>query len=280
MLANIDPELVGIFLLAIVGSVVILLFLLFAYYSLFGGKILAVPEENGCSLCGNAKYMMKARSLYGCQVCKRCYYTFANRRQVAFVIDECLIFGLLSFVIAMLGGYRGHSDLSSLALVVVAVFLCKDGFKGHSPGKAMLGLRVINEYNGKPIGLWRSFKRNLPLVPISWIPFGLLFIAVELCKGYRVGDGWSQSKVIWKKFSSNPIFLPKSSGDYVWTEEMKEEEGEKQLSRALKVEIKGNWDEAFLLYQKVVSDFPATQCAKDALVAMEALKEKQSAASG
>ena len=44
-------------------------------------------ENIPCPLCGNAKHMKKSKPLYGHQVCKKCYYAFANRRQIAFVID-------------------------------------------------------------------------------------------------------------------------------------------------------------------------------------------------
>ncbi|MDI6785753.1 MAG: hypothetical protein QMD92_03495 [bacterium] len=44
-----------------------------------------------CPLCEKDKHMeKKAKLLYGYLVCKKCYYSFANRRQVAFAVDIIL----------------------------------------------------------------------------------------------------------------------------------------------------------------------------------------------
>lgn len=42
---------------------------------------------NVCPLCRDGKHMHKAKRLYSVPVCKKCYYKFANRRQLAYVID-------------------------------------------------------------------------------------------------------------------------------------------------------------------------------------------------
>ena len=46
-----------------------------------------VASTNECPLCGQSKHMNEAKLLYGHAVCKRCYYSFANRRQFAFFLD-------------------------------------------------------------------------------------------------------------------------------------------------------------------------------------------------
>lgn len=147
--------------------------------------------------------------------------------------------------------------------------MAKDGFRGHSIGKAVFGLQAINVNDGKPIGVWRSVKRNLPTLLIP--PF---YLASQFQDGHRTGDGWSQSKVIWKKHSLLPIFLPKNSDDFVWTQELKEAEAENTLSIAVKLDIKGDWKEAFSLCGKIISDYPETQSAKDAAILLKALDNR------
>ena len=80
-----------------------------------------------------------------------------------------------------------------------AIFFCKDSFRGHSPGKWVCGVRVVDRDRGEPIGLAGSFKRNLPLL----IP---LVVAFLLQKGHRLGDGWAKSKVVWKRYANHPVF--------------------------------------------------------------------------
>lgn len=215
-----------------------------------------------CPLCGMSYRIENTKNLYGHKICKKCYYAFAYRRHVAFVIDFFL-FGFLSLII-----FEKISEV--LGILSLVLFLIKDGFKGYSPGKALLGLRAIDVDNGKPIGPWRSFKRNFFIVIPILFPLFPLIVFFQLFKGYRPGDGLSQSKVIWQKYSSRPIFLPTFSDEFIWTEE----EAERALSRALKIEIKGDFDNAIILYNKVITGYPETQIAKDAEISLKALKEK------
>lgn len=60
-----------------------------------------------CPLCGSDKYMHKPKSLYGHQVCKKCVNGFANRRQLAFVIDMIIIrmaIFMITFAIGLIVG--------------------------------------------------------------------------------------------------------------------------------------------------------------------------------
>jgi len=57
-------------------------------------------------------------------------------------------------------------------------------------------------------------------------------------------------------------------------EEGKECEAQKLLSKALKAEIKGDWDKAILLYEKTIADYSDTSIRKDASIALQALKER------
>ena len=168
-------------------------------------------EQTPCPLCGQAKHMHQPKPLYGHMVCKKCYYSFANRRQLAFFVDIIgwrIITLALAFAMgaAMAPSRPSQSAFQTASVVLVTlllgVFCCKDCLAGQSPGKALCGVKVIDATTGQSCGIGASFKRNLPLV----IPFMPLVVAYQLCKGHRTGDGWSNSKVIWKKYADHPIF--------------------------------------------------------------------------
>ncbi len=132
--------------------------------------------------------MDDARLLYNHFVCRKCYYAFTNRRQFAYVIDAVVI-NLLCLV-------------PMVNLAVLLLCAGKDCFAGQSLGKALCGVRVIDRATGKAGGFGMSFKRNLPL----YIPFMPLVIGFGLSKGFRLGDGWAHSKVIWNKYKDHPVF--------------------------------------------------------------------------
>ncbi|HUT04183.1 MAG TPA: RDD family protein [bacterium] len=166
-----------------------------------------------CPLCGSDKPRRQPnyRKLYGHYVCRRCYYRFANRRQFAFLID-CILWILLFRFFAYgidtaLRVFHAPQDLIRVALNVLiwlhgATFLIKDGFRGVSPGKAAMGIYVIDETSGERAGRTVSSKRNLPLI----VPFALFIIAFQLVRGYRWGDRWANTKVIWKRYKDKAPF--------------------------------------------------------------------------
>ena len=170
-----------------------------------------IPQT--CPLCGSGKHMNDVRTLYGHVVCKKCYYSFANRRQFAYFLDIlgyyaiCFVVGIGLGVMMGAGG-SSQSEIQGAGSVIgwllLPLLLFKDCFSGQSGGKAMCGVKVIDETTGEPGGLGASFKRNLPLL----FPFMPIVVAVQLCKGHRTGDGWSNTKVIWKKYANHPIFAP------------------------------------------------------------------------
>ncbi len=170
-------------------------------------------SSSNCCLCSKAADAKKPKYIYGHLVCKKCYFGFANQRQLAFIIDSIAIRGLayllgILFLLATAASGPSKDVIEStdalLSLLALAALFCKDGFSGYSPGKRLCGVRVIDDATGHPAGFGASFKRNLPLI----IPFMPLFVAFQLCNGHRVGDGWSASKVIWKKYANNPVFAP------------------------------------------------------------------------
>ncbi len=218
--------------------------------------------------------------LYGHKVCCHCYRSFATRRRAAYVIDILLILWSLDTVMFILAGHmsiNSHRDylmILFLAISIIIFFpLIKDGFGGYSPGKALLGLKVINDLDGEPIGFWRSFKRNF-----SWSNWTVIRVCFELGQGYRTGDERAQSKVIWTRYAEHPVFLPVCKGglqrikdDY--QPDKNEKRAEKALKKAVKTETKGKWKEAITQYNNIISDYPDTQIAKDASIALEALME-------
>ena len=162
-----------------------------------------------CPLCEKEKKVeKKEKILYGVSVCRSCYYKLANRRQMAFLLD-ILMWRCVEIVIIIplwTTLFRQGITQSTATLILyffLLVFFFKDGFGGYSPGKALLGLRVVNQSTGEPATFLASFKRNLILI----IPFIPLFVAVRLCKGYRWGDSWANTKVIWKKYKDKAPFL-------------------------------------------------------------------------
>jgi uncharacterized RDD family membrane protein YckC len=157
--------------------------------------------------------MPKAKPLYGKMVCKKCYYKFTNRRQFAYIIDTCLwqpasFIAGFPFGFLMVSLFPGIDEQqlwwSGLAFgyVFFLLFACKDGFSGHSIGKLITGVQVVDKTTYRPISFGTSLKRNLCLA----IPFVVFVILVQMSHGQRLGDGWANSRVIWKKYKDSPVF--------------------------------------------------------------------------
>ncbi len=174
-------------------------------------------EEQGdghCPLCGKMRYMSTPKLLYGHWVCTKCHTGFASRRQWAYILDTlalvlfCIPLAAVFWTVMLAMGVSEQvieARSRAIYALVLLVFCFKDGFAGHSFGKLLCGVRVIHQRNGRPIGFPESFKRNLPLGAIPFLP---ILVAFDLKKGYRIGDGWAKSKVIWKKYEDHPIFAP------------------------------------------------------------------------
>jgi len=167
-----------------------------------------------CPLC-NRRPVKRGKVLYGTPLCKKCYYGFANRRQIAYLIDSIVWQAMIIFPIGFVVGFlmvpasstSTASDPVELFLTVMPypmflLFAMKDGFKGKSLGKATCGVMVLDNDTYQPIGFLASLKRNLVLI----VPVLPLVIAFLLQKGYRVGDTWANSKVVWAKYRAHPVF--------------------------------------------------------------------------
>jgi uncharacterized RDD family membrane protein YckC len=173
-----------------------------------------------CPLC--RKRPATAKAIYGHPVCKKCFYAFANRRQLGYLVDAVLItiinLGIVYGLQSTLGRARIDEAFRALTVFVVSaaitcLFLLKDGFNGGSIGKKLADIQVLDERTGQPIGFGQSFKRNSVLL-FGLIPYAgallslaiIITIAIQVAKGYRIGDRFAQTRAIWKRYAQLPIF--------------------------------------------------------------------------
>ena len=78
----------------------------------------------------------------------------------------------------------------ALAVLMVAM-LFRDGFRGRSIGKHLLGLRLLTP-KGEGCGYLRSLVRNIPLVIPAW---NLLEVVLVLLGKARTGDRIARTTV-------------------------------------------------------------------------------------
>ena len=165
-----------------------------------------------CPLCRRLGKPRAFKPLYGAMVCRRCRNGFANRRQIAFILDWAVWY-LVSSVVAfaaifLLVWWRAPQPVVMTVMVVgiyvlapLALFM-KDGFGGYSPGKRICGVRVIDLATERPAGFVMSLKRNLILL----VPPMPLIVAFWLVRGHRIGDGWAGTRVVLRKYADHPVF--------------------------------------------------------------------------
>lgn len=148
----------------------------------------------------------------------KCRDGLANRRIFAELIDRFMYsltinfssqvtIPLASFVVSMFitpGSSRELMAISALlgsslsVLIGITWMLLKDGFNGSSPGKWVMGLQVLDERTGQPAGMAASVKRQLPFL-IWFVQLAAVFRMRTT--GWRIGDGWAHTRVIWKKYA-------------------------------------------------------------------------------
>ena len=76
-------------------------------------------------------------------------------------------------------------------LILMVAMLLRDGFRGRSLGKHLLGLRLITP-RGEHCGWGRSIVRNLPLIVPGW---NLVEIVLVLLGKPRTGDRIAKTTV-------------------------------------------------------------------------------------
>jgi len=121
-------------------------------------------------------------------------------RIAAFLVDAVsmsivliLPASVVSYVLAWFGGaVQGIAIVWMAALaILMAGILLRDGYRGRSIGKQMLGLRIVTPA-GEGCGWGRSILRNLPLI----IPLWNLVEAVLVISGRpRTGDRIARTTV-------------------------------------------------------------------------------------
>jgi len=174
-----------------------------------------LSNEAQCPICDRQVRAKAMRKLYEVPVCKKCRNAFANRRQGAYLLDVLLLYVLSMLFGAALGlmfpevfdqGLETAGSavfyLAYMWLFLPILFALKDGFRGYSPGKWLLGVRVVDRETLEPIGFGRALKRNLCFI----VPFAPLVILVRMIKGRRWGDGWANTLVVWTKHAHRVPF--------------------------------------------------------------------------
>lgn len=120
-------------------------------------------------------------------------------RIAAFLVDALTISLILvlpaaaiSYGMTWSGSPRGIQLVwwAALAVLMLAM-LIRDGFRGRSIGKQLLGLRLITP-RGDGCGWFRSFVRNVPLVIPIW---NVLEVALVLLGKPRTGDRIARTTV-------------------------------------------------------------------------------------
>ena len=121
-------------------------------------------------------------------------------RVAAFLVDALtmalvliLPASLVSYTLAWVGGAVEAIAIvwmAALALLFIGL-LIRDGYRGRSIGKQMLGLRLLTP-KGEGCGWGRSVARNLPLLIPGW---NLLEAGLVLAGRARTGDRIAHTSV-------------------------------------------------------------------------------------
>jgi uncharacterized RDD family membrane protein YckC len=121
-------------------------------------------------------------------------------RIAAFLVDSLSISLILilpasavSYAMAWIGGsVRAIQIVWWVALgILVLAILLRDGFRGRSIGKHMLGLRLVTP-RGDDCGYGRSIVRNVPLIIPGWNLLELVLVVLGLP---RSGDRIARTNV-------------------------------------------------------------------------------------
>ncbi len=120
-----------------------------------------------------------------------------GKRFAAGVIDLVLIPIVLGLIVGLLLVAAPDTVRSVLLVIVnIAWLIFRDAV--YSPGRAMVGLKLIS-LKGDKVTLLQAAVRNVLLV----IPFVLVVgyiaeIVSLVAKGVRIADGWAKTRVVEK----------------------------------------------------------------------------------
>ena len=121
-------------------------------------------------------------------------------RIAAFLVDALSLALLLivpasivSYALAWIGGsIKAIQIVWWVALGILAMLmLVRDGYRGRSPGKRLLGLRLVTP-RGEGCGYFRSLIRNIPLLVPVW---NLLEAGFVVAGKSRTGDRIAKTTV-------------------------------------------------------------------------------------
>jgi len=120
-------------------------------------------------------------------------------RIAAFLVDALtmalvliLPAALISYGMTWSGSPRGIQLVWWIALgVLMIAMLLRDGFRGRSIGKQLLGLRLVTP-KGDRCGWFRSFIRNVPLLVPLW---NVVEVMLVLMGRPRTGDRIARTTV-------------------------------------------------------------------------------------
>src|SRR5207237_10685038 len=121
-------------------------------------------------------------------------------RVAAFLVDALTISILLilpssviSYTMAWVGGsVKAISIVWFVALGILTIaLLVRDGFRGRSIGKQMLGLRLVTP-RGEGCSYVRSFVRNVPIIVPGW---NLIELVLVFAGKQRTGDRIAKTTV-------------------------------------------------------------------------------------
>ena len=108
-------------------------------------------------------------------------YADWGERVAATLVDWSLLFGII-VVLGVVGGIvEPLEDLAGFAWLASLGYLAwLNGAKGQSPGKALLGLKVVREADGSPLGGFVGLVRGGLLGLLSLFTVGIFFLVSVL----------------------------------------------------------------------------------------------------
>jgi len=124
-------------------------------------------------------------------------------RLAAFVVDALTLAlllilpaSLVSYAFVLFGrSINGISVVWYLAMLILFLgILLRDGYHGRSPGKRLLGLRLLTPGN-RPCGYARSILRNLPLL-IPGLNLVEMILVLFSAESRRAGDRLAGTAVV------------------------------------------------------------------------------------
>jgi uncharacterized RDD family membrane protein YckC len=145
----------------------------------------------------------------------RRFYAFAVDRLIGWGIDLAVALLAVHFLVARGHTLEGILVIVLTVLVVGAVFALLAGTTGRTPGKGLLGLRLVHTGTGEPIGVGPSLLRTFVL-GVAAVPFGFGLAALAwtaLADVTRMRRGWHDHLVSSVVVDTRPVPVPEEPED-------------------------------------------------------------------